>query len=1588
MNEDRSPFSEIKNKLGPFPLFHLIPKQDLFPLLSSNVVDPCSGEVSSKVIKSLKVLDDAKMLLEDNPTSLQEIVGIMGHEFSAFHDTELENIKFKDPCISKNNFDNPESSLELPALESAIYEKMAEVDEALLEKCSNSSLINKHYGKILDIFNAQNVRESGCEFSEFLSTEDTVQSSLEDASTGNIKDISFASSKRSSKELDWGSSPPRKISRSSFSMNNAFYESAYKSLESLVPALGSVVDNVDVGANLSNEEDLSADSLEKVLQIILQLGQHQSRESLDVPLLKRVQNTCLRSVMKANEIYWLDINEVDCALNQNEDAAMRKDVVGVVAKALLASRIIFLVLNNAGTNKELSAMEYSKVIVDFLCSLMQDFVMPIAVRSSSTSSDMNKLSYENMIRELCSLVDLISVYVSSEHISDYFMTRVEFLIISVLFAEVHQKEKTSIFGVSNFEALRSRFSLVLVLIFKFHETQRPFILSEILSNIEKIPTQRLVARQFKLARGFSIQVISFVLMSLVQCLASEGPLDALDMPDSGSVVSSSEINNRKMILERAATFAELTSGTAGDLAFFLVDKLEKSTDSQWKQTFEILLEDFISVLEFPEWAASEVILCAIFKCLISKLKSGSLNATVEAYAMELAGIVGVKIFGLRRRFILQNELASSGAETLLKLYNSFTRCLKYMHSNSLKNTYFIPAYKYLILRFINELTPFLKESCQDQNQLAALNSENDAVTSEKDTVIKASAILNELTSVFQSGSSTAQRDLYELHNSSIVDSYCFTLTFSELFPLFENFINTVLLLLDSNKVKSKTKAIRIISSLVDLDPNLLISPKVKEPIASKLLDPSPLVRDAIIDLVYRFILCKPEVIEQFYRPLCGRLLDESVQVRKRVLRIAKDMYTTTKSVEIKSEIALKVMRRQYDEDDLVSEISISYLLNLWFTTSGMSSSLEKAETGLKWKPLTSETTKVMMSIVGSSESSLRLLDSFLMNHVFAVRKSEFKESLGHIVGKCLDFVVDSVESRPDDDVERALIVMSLIAKYDGKLISQDHLIALQPLLIDERKSNNSVCFYSLQILKYALSDATALRSDFIVTVQSHLLKRLAKFGVKELHEAMPCVWIISSMGNDTIKLATACLSSMKLLKPMIEEFKNKQATHNQKTVRLLHLLGCFATYCKFEKHRDVFLNSQLGMKEKETVVSICMKFILFFTREGFHSAIRKAAIRNIICVCSVHPKLFMSDAILKILDQELASPDTDIKTCIIQGMNEFLSTEDLKLQRKNCAHLESSKNIGIDKAVFHGESSNANDGICAGLVQRYLKQALSMTLEDSGNISLIPVKFLQLIVQLGYANPKICIPYVIALQSTTNDYVKRIAHDLHMSLVEKHESLVEGSYLEGLKLAIKFRKATSRNIYKEDFFLSLLYSIVSKRYSSRKKLIHSISKIFNINLSLLKLEENTFQRDAIIFSAINLANVRFVSLEEVLIIVKQIDSVVSREGMNLADIISQETASRAAISLIQRRNTCVQCQAMVTLISLRNHLVATYNLTETQIENFLPNRVDLALRQMPKVVSIIPFSLETESINSALKNTDSFAKIHTKFIHSLHEFSL
>lgn len=1499
----RIPEISLEQGLAAAPFVCLVPTQLIAPLLASINIDTVTSETDIVDRNPNSMFNQFKDVINQLPTQHTDIIEEIVNEFIAYEDSELDDLQFKGMSLCGDNSLKPQ--IDLLPLESEIFEKMVDVaipSNTMERKIPRERLVihDEMEGIVTTIDDSLKIEKV-----------DTTNDIFIESNISKIEksDDQSPNLKRRFDEIDTSGfdiTIEESVKKLTFLETDELTERAMEELISLVQKLSS--DDVTMWTPLDGRSILSTTWLMSLLDKLYRIMNKPMFQNFPLEHLQKIQSVC-----------FANISEV---LDLTNTHSKSPHFLDIAFNSLMASRNILFILQTR-SDKQLFVDEYLRAVIDLTYNLTE-----------VVSEDI--VTFGSLVSDVGLNLSILSEYILHNNVDEQILTRLEYLSIHAIYSTL-----SKLGNHLAMESLRFNASTLLCTIFKQHPDQRHFILEEVLSNFTTTTTS---IRQYKLYRGASIHMVSALLLNLIQSFDLSKFSKASQECISGDLIEKS--SKRKNLNEDLLQLQNQAVTTANDIASVLVTKLSKNPDQAHKTSMEGLLEDLLYVLPFPEWPASETLLSSIMRSFMRAVEtSGSYPAIVETYVLEMAGSIAIKILMLRKH------------EEDGNIFDEFALpTLEYVQIQVNKNKFFAPAFRFLLLKYFCQLLPILENRNENDigTGLEALGSELD----DSQIGINPTSVYEVLLDILANDAIVLNHSIEDYDS---INLYGQILLKQDLFQQYDGFIRILVQSLDSSKVKSRSRALKILSSLVDIDRSLLMSSAIKESFINKFSDSSPMVRDSVIDLVSKYMGTNRDIIQQFYQPICERMADSSIQVRKRVIKLAKEMYMNSGDCLIQANISVQMLKRLDDEEEVIVEMVKSYLLELWFSKGN--------------------NVPVIIEVI-SNGNSKELFERFVE---FVSDKFKLKQ----MIETALDKVVDGFDL---NILEKCMMLISTLVKCDGKLMSQDQLVALQPYLVDEKTNGQPIMLYILQTLKFVVKELSVLRKDLLISIETSLLRRLTKFNARELSEAMPCIWRISLMNGSTVKIANASIMCLNHIRPFISKAKREGWLKSDPKLRkLLHLIESFGAYCLFEENRKMFLQANVGLKQNETVVSLITKVLLFFcSTQGMDPVLRMTSIKNILGICASHPTLYTSEAILKVLDREFEAGNIDTKVVIIQGIIEFLEKEDLETKKRNGVLAKLSKDVKLDVAVFHGHKTKTyvNDGICTAIIQRYIRSILPLCFYDEGNLSIIPIQYLQHVVKLGYANPKICIPLIIALESTSNRYVKLIAMSMHQELVERHESLTGSSYVEAIKIATQFRlhclNGNNVRLSKERFFLKNIYSIVAYNRTSRKKFIVALSKIF-----LLQDEDDIdnakFQRDLVMYTVLNLGTVRYSVLEDVFLLVHSIDQTIRKRGLDLSELVEEFKEDKLSPNDLEAQRLLLMSQTLLIMICFRNYIVSSYGISQIQLDSFNPSRVDAELRQPPKIVRMDEFVLDTVALDNDLTSTETQVRLITTFFEQLEE---
>ncbi|RHZ50276.1 hypothetical protein Glove_502g15 [Diversispora epigaea] len=549
-----------------------------------------------------------------------------------------------------------------------------------------------------------------------------------------------------------------------------------------------------------------------------------------------------------------------------------------------------------------------------------------------------------------------------EELSDAIVITVSFIAIGPFFVDSMSGNNNSIFG-NGLEAVKLVALGLLRLIFTKHQKQRTWILEEILTSLIKLPTAKRNLRQYRLPDGKSIQMVSALILQLVQsCTAGTNHINCETMGDQRDAKGlEGDINNDQNGLKKCGGVWKIgidaASTNVGYVFKFLLSRCTKtiknSNESEYRILLDNFMEDVITVLNYPEWPAAEMIVLIFSKIMIGYINDKKADTYTKSMAIDYLGTIAGRIKKFTNSGILSDE--SSGENWRGKDERDWIYKIKDIPKGEITTHTRIQAIKNLcecqkaVLTFLEigatedpgvqcarqfylaewgfslaNTLQLINEKRSDQNEE---NKDEKIIKKLLDKIIVEYWKISSDDHIIQSLEQRSQG----IERSDILLITELLATRQSLYQNFDSILSRILVSLDTGVVAFRTKALRALGQVVVCDPNILSQVNVRQTIAQRLSDNSPAVRDAAIDLVGRYLSQKPEITEQYYRVISDRVLDTGLNVRKRVIKLLRDIYLKSADQSMMIDIGCKILMRINDDDDHVKELALKTVQELWLS---------------------------------------------------------------------------------------------------------------------------------------------------------------------------------------------------------------------------------------------------------------------------------------------------------------------------------------------------------------------------------------------------------------------------------------------------------------------------------------------------------------------------------------------------------------------------------------------------------------------------------------------------------------------------------
>ncbi|KAK5121425.1 hypothetical protein LTR85_005257 [Meristemomyces frigidus] len=1264
--------------------------------------------------------------------------------------------------------------------------------------------------------------------------------------------------------------------------------------------------------------------------------------SIDVDDLGRTQRLCESAVIAAGSVNlrigddWLDPDVEEWVL-----------CVSFAERGLVAARTLLRIMGAGSHIKELQSEDFLKNTVTALKNVIDSCLVPVVedrlslhekIRGSKDELPPNpkfiiastsRRSLQTLLHAATKTFRILGDFLTKSGDDDSAFSSVESLCRLLVFAENASNERDSVLGIQNFETTRRCAMDVLAKLFAKYTEQRQYILDGILTSLEKLPATKQSARQFRLLDGKPIQLVSALLMRLVQTSAThggartQGRSKALDAEDEASDADSeddadfedeeeenikvSPAKPRNQPEDLVAITKPLHDAAQANASYIVQVLLRrgvattKSSDEPYRKLLDIFTEDFLNVLGSSDWPSAEMLLRTLVLHLIGTIESSTSSVPSRTLALELLGSIGSGILELqmaarkavrslessdtkvsRRLGELVEQLETGDVETnsLVAFDGPYRTVIEYLQARGLNDPQLRSAQGYHLMQWAFYV-------CGGRESSAESDS-SDSPHSHKDLQRKLRSMILDLHWLeehheYDEAISTGQGRLAAM---IVTLSSRFCKAFNRIFSI-------LLTSMSSEHSTVKSRSLKSVVMLLEKDPSILDrNAYVLGHIFRCANDSSPLVRDSALKLIGDCIRLRPALDKSVFDRVIARSRDAAMGVRKRAMKMLKDIYLRNESVTLRSAIADAVIARMEDTEESVTELARQTMEEIWFLP--FQDLKVDGDCAVEAKLRYGAQAALFIRTVEASDSIGNVLEGLLKELLTRSKAAPAHSAVCNTMVRVLfDGIVDNSDIPGSPRQPAILHCLSVFAKACPKLFTAAQLERLEPYTQNLSKSDDLEVYRSaVTILRHVMPHQSMLKNDFLEKLQTSLLSSVAKLPKSELGEVVPCLWTMDGMLGNTERLVNFLMSAMKGVYGLRTADFDAEPRSVPKASKLMVIVGLFGKACEFDAHLATFKTSFPWYKGK-SVAGLMVEILCPFTSPKQPLAVREVALEAVCMICQSWPKLFLRPDVVNAFETVFNDRVPALEEVLLSGLEGFFCANEVSSGEGTPA-LGSGVASGTER-LGRTYVATDQDGASTSIAQRFLPQILRLALTSSDQIAFIASKLVVSINRQGLVHPKESGPALVALETCPNAAIANMAFAEHKALHTKHESLFDKEYMRAVQQAFEYQRDTIGSTagftgQTPVSKLNLLWEVLKTgKAQVRKKFLSNISQKLDFNPNTLNVDgKSAGHLEFVRFCVTNLAFFEYDRVEEVLHLLAAMEKIFAGTGTAVAQAVESE----------------------------------------------------------------------------------------------------
>ncbi|XP_062454948.1 nipped-B-like protein isoform X3 [Rhea pennata] len=1043
------------------------------------------------------------------------------------------------------------------------------------------------------------------------------------------------------------------------------------------------------------------------------------------------------------------------------------------------------------------------------------------------------------------------------------------------------------FFVENVSELQLCAIKLVTAVFSRYEKHRQLILEEIFTSLARLPTSKRSLRNFRLnssdtdGEPMYIQMVTALVLQLIQCV--------VHLPSAEKDSNAEEESNKKVDQDVLITNSyETAMRTAQNfLSIFLKKCGSKQGEEDYRPLFENFIQDLLSTVNKPEWPAAELLLSLLGRLLVHQFSNKSTEMALRVASLDYLGTVAAR---LRKDAVTskmdQGSIArilrqvSGGEDEIQQLQKAL---LDYLDENTETDASLVFSRKFYIAQWFRDTTMETEKAIKSQKDEDSSEGTHHAKDVETTGQImhRAESRKKFLRSIIKTAPSQfstlkMNSDTVDYEDACLIVRYLASMRpFAQSFDIY---LTQILRVLGENAIAVRTKAMKCLSEVVAVDPSILARLDMQRGVHGRLMDNSTSVREAAVELLGRFVLCRPQLAEQYYDMLIERILDTGISVRKRVIKILRDICIEQPTFPKITEMCVKMIRRVNDEEGIKKLVNETFQ-KLWFTPTPHNDK----------EAMTRKILNITDVVAACRDTGYDWFEQLLQNLLKSEEDASYKpvkKACTQLVDNLVEHILKYEESLSDSDnkgvnsgrLVACITTLFLFSKIRPQLMVK-HAMTMQPYLTTKCSTQNDfmvICNVA-KILELVVPLMEHPSETFLATIEEDLMKLIIKYGMTVVQHCVSCLGAVVNKVTQNYKFVWACFNryygALSKLKSQHQEDPNSTILTANKPalLRSLFTVGALCRHFDFDQE-DFKGNSKVNIKDK------VLELLMYFTKHSDEEVQTKAII-GLGFAFIQHPSLMFEQEVKTLYNSILSDKNcsVNLKIQVLKNLQTYLQEEDTRMQQadrdwKKVAKQEDLKEMG-----------DISSGMSSSIMQLYLKQVLEAFFHTQSSVRHFALNVIALTLNQGLIHPVQCVPYLIAMGTDPEPSMRNKADQQLVEIDKKYAGFIHMKAVAGMKMSYQVQQAINtcpkdpvrgfRHDESSSALCSHLYSMIRGNRQHRRAFLISLLNLFD---DTAKTEVNM-----LLYIADNLACFPYQTQEEPLFIMHHIDITLSVSGSNL-----------------------------------------------------------------------------------------------------------